>query len=142
MILEDPQAQLSLTLYYTAFDNDATIASYSKLENKSNQELSFIWSFFMSDFPAAAYEIVTLQGAYAREKDCPTSTGSRQGIFSISSNRGASGHAPNTSSSLYVIKELQMIAGNVFAIQLMYSGNFEAFGPKESIEWSSGGYWD
>lgn len=31
-VLQDPQAKLSLTLYYTAFDNDATIASYSKLE--------------------------------------------------------------------------------------------------------------
>ena len=37
LILEDSQAKLGLTLYYTAFDNDATIASYSKLENNSNQ---------------------------------------------------------------------------------------------------------
>ena len=58
MILKDSKAQLSLTLYYTAFDNDATIASYSKLENNSNQEVVIYKDFsFMVDFPAAAYEI-------------------------------------------------------------------------------------
>ena len=31
LILKDSKAQLSLTLYYTAFDNDATFASYSKI---------------------------------------------------------------------------------------------------------------
>ena len=46
----------------------------------------------MADFPAAAYEIVTLQGAYAREKTVRRQQ-VEQGIFSISSNRGASGHA-------------------------------------------------
>lgn len=51
LILEDPQAKLSLTLYYTAFDNDATIASYSKLENNSNQEVIIHKDFsFMADF--------------------------------------------------------------------------------------------
>lgn len=38
-MLEDSKAQLSLTLYYTTFNNDATIASYSKLDNNSNQEV-------------------------------------------------------------------------------------------------------
>lgn len=37
LMLEDSKAQLSLTLYYTTFNNDATIASYSKLDNNSNQ---------------------------------------------------------------------------------------------------------
>ena len=41
----------------------------AKLENNSNQEVVIYKEFsFMADFPAAAYEIVTLQGAYAREK--------------------------------------------------------------------------
>ena len=39
LMLEDSKAQLSLNLYYTAFDNDSTIASYSKLVNNSNQEV-------------------------------------------------------------------------------------------------------
>ena len=55
LILEDPKAQLSLNLYYTAFDNDSTIASYSKLVNNSNQEVVIHKDFsFMADFPAAA----------------------------------------------------------------------------------------
>lgn len=38
----------------------------------------------MADFPAADYEIVTLQGAYAREKTVRRQQ-VEQGIFSISS---------------------------------------------------------
>ena len=107
------------------FDNDSTIASYSKLVNNSNQEVVIHKDFlFMADFPAAAYEIVTLQGAYAREKTVRRQQ-VEQGIFSISSNRGAWA-CSNTSLFYSVIKESQRDAGNVFAIQLMYSGNFEA----------------
>ena len=50
-MLEDSKAQLSLNLYYTAFNNDSTIASYSKLENNSNQEVVIHKDFsFMADF--------------------------------------------------------------------------------------------
>ena len=86
----------------------------------------------MADFPTAAYEIVTMQGAYAREKTVRRQQ-VEQGIFSISSNRGASGHA-QTPALLLCDQGVTEDAGNVFAIQLMYSGNFEAFCSKESIE--------
>lgn len=46
LMLEDSKAQLSLTLYYTTFNNDATIASYSKLDNNSNQEVVIHKDFF------------------------------------------------------------------------------------------------
>ena len=132
LILEDSKAQLSLNLYYTAFNNDSTIASYSKLENNSNQEVVIHKDFsFMADFPAAAYEIVTLQGAYAREKTVRRQQ-VEQGIFSISSNRGASGHA-QTPALLLCDQGVTENAGNVFAIQLMYSGNFEAFVQKNQL---------
>ena len=52
----------------------------------------------MADFPAAAYEIVTLQGAYAREKTVRRQQ-VEQGIFSISSNHWSFWACSNTSSS-------------------------------------------
>ncbi|VIW35522.1 alpha-galactosidase [Streptococcus pneumoniae] len=132
LMLEDSKAQLSLTLYYTTFNNDATITSYSKLDNNSNQEVVIHKDFsFMADFPAADYEIVTLQGAYAREKTVRRQQ-VEQGIFSISSNRGASGHA-QTPALLLCEQGVTEDAGNVFAIQLMYSGNFEAFVQKNQL---------
>lgn len=132
LMLEDSKAQLSLTLYYTTFNNDATIASYSKLDNNSNQEVVIHKDFsFMADFPAADYEIVTLQGAYAREKTVRRQQ-VEQGIFSISSNRGASGHT-QTPALLLCEQGVTEDAGNVFAIQLMYSGNFEAFVQKNQL---------
>ena len=85
----------------------------------------------MADFPAAAYEIVTLQGAYAREKTVRRQQ-VEQGIFSISSNRGASGHA-QTPALILCDQGVTEDAGNVFAIQLMYSGNFEAFVQKNQL---------
>ncbi len=85
----------------------------------------------MADIPGRLYDSNTLQGAYAREKTVRSTQG-EQGIFSISSNRGASGHS-NTSSSTMRTRSHRGCWECVFAIQLMYSGNFEAFVQKNQL---------
>ena len=132
LVLEDKVAQLRLTLYYTAFKNHSTITAFTKLENFSavpvilHKNLSFL-----ADVPAANYDVVTLQGAYAREKTVRRQK-VEQGVFSISSNRGASGHA-QTPALILCDHETTENAGNVLALQLMYSGNFEAFVQKNQL---------
>ncbi len=99
-------------MYNTTLNNDATIASYSKLENNSNQEVVIYKDFsFMADFPTADYEIVTLQVANAREKTVRRQQ-VEQGIISISSNRGTSGHAQSP-ALLLCEQEVTEDAGNV-----------------------------
>ena len=85
----------------------------------------------MADFPAAAYEIVApAGGAYAREKTVRRQQ-VEQGIFSISSNRGA-WHA-QTPALILCDQGVTGMLGMCLHIQLMYSGNFEAFVQKNQL---------
>lgn len=132
LVLEDKVAQLRLTLYYTAFAHHSTIAAFSKLENLSSAPVVIRKNLsFMADVPAADYDVVTLQGAYAREKTVRRQK-VEQGVFSISSNRGASGHA-QTPALILCDHETTENAGNALALQLMYSGNFEALIQKNQL---------
>ena len=85
----------------------------------------------LADLPAGDYDILTLQGAYAREKTVRRQQ-VEQGIFSISSNRGASGHA-QTPALILADHEVTEDAGSALAFQLLYSGNFEAFVQKNQL---------
>ena len=125
-ILEDTVAHLRLTLYYIAFEDSNTIATFTKLEN-IGRETAIIHKnlSLMADLPAGTYDVISLQGAYAREKTVRRHK-LEQGIFKIASNRGASGHA-QTPSLILCDNEATEEAGQVWAIQLLYSGNFEAW---------------
>ena len=85
----------------------------------------------LADLPATDYDIITLQGAYAREKTVRRQQ-VEQGIFSISSNRGASGHA-QTPALILADHEVTEDAGSALAFQLLYSGNFEGFVQKNQL---------
>ena len=85
----------------------------------------------MADVPARDYDVVTLQGAYAREKTVRRQR-VEQGIFKVASNRGASGHA-QTPALILCDHEASEGAGEALAFQLMYSGNFQTFVQKSQI---------
>ncbi|MDO4205453.1 MAG: alpha-galactosidase, partial [Streptococcus gallolyticus] len=55
-----------------------------------------------------------------------------QGIFSIASNRGASGHA-QTPAVILCDRTATEDAGSALALQLLYSGNFQAFVQKNQL---------
>ncbi len=132
LIFEDDQAALRLTLYYTAYEDRATITSFSKIENCSDEIVVIHKAFsVLADVPAGDYDVITLQGAYAREKTVRRQQ-VEQGIFSISSNRGASGHA-QTPALILADHEVTEDAGSALAFQLLYSGNFEGFVQKNQL---------
>ena len=132
LVFEDDQAALRLTLYYTAYEDRATITSFSKIENCSDETVVIHKALsVLADVPAGDYDIITLQGAYAREKTVRRQQ-VEQGIFSISSNRGASGHA-QTPALILADHEVTEDAGSALAFQLLYSGNFEGFVQKNQL---------
>ena len=49
-----------------------------------------------------------------------------QGIFTVASNRGASGHS-HTPAMILCDHTAAEDAGQAFMLQLLYSGNFQAF---------------
>ena len=131
-ILEDEFAKLRLTLYYTAYADRATISTFAKISNLSDKAVIINRALStMLDVPAGNYDVVTLQGAYAREKTVRRQM-VEQGIFSIASNRGASGHA-QTPAVILCDRTATEDAGSALALQLIYSGNFQAFIQKNQL---------
>ncbi|MDU1740682.1 MAG: alpha-galactosidase, partial [Streptococcus lutetiensis] len=76
-------------------------------------------------------DVVTLQGAYAREKTVRRQK-VEQGIFTVASNRGASGHS-HTPAMILCEHTATEDAGQALALQLLYSGNFQAFVQKNQL---------
>lgn len=131
-ILEDEFAKLRLTLYYTAYADRATISTFAKISNLSDKAVIINRALStMLDVPAGNYDVMTLQGAYAREKTVRRQK-VEQGIFSIASNRGASGHA-QTPAVILCDGTATEDAGQALALQLLYSGNFQAFVQKNQL---------
>lgn len=132
LTLEDKVAALELKLYYTAYADCSTISTFAKISNLSDKAVVINRALStMLDVPAGNYDVVTLQGAYAREKTVRRQM-VEQGIFSIASNRGASGHA-QTPAVILCDRTVTEDAGSALALQLLYSGNFQAFVQKNQL---------
>ena len=123
---------MELKLYYTVVEDNNTIVTYSEVINRSEQAVVIHRALStMADVPARDYDVVTLQGAYAREKTVRRQR-VEQGIFKVASNRGASGHA-QTPALILCDHEASEGAGEALGFQLMYSGNFQTFVQKSQI---------
>ncbi|MDY4000921.1 MAG: alpha-galactosidase, partial [Streptococcus orisratti] len=132
LVLEDEFAKLRLTLYYTAYADCTSISTFAKISNLSDKAVVINRALStMLDVPASNYDVMTLQGAYAREKTVRRQK-VEQGIFSIASNRGASGHA-QTPAMILCDGTATEDAGQALALQLLYSGNFQAFVQKNQL---------
>ncbi len=132
LTLEDKVASLELKLYYTAYADCSTISTHAEVRNLSDKAvvINRVLST-MLDVPASAYDVVTLQGAYAREKTVRRQK-VEQGIFTVASNRGASGHS-HTPAMILCDHTATEDAGQALALQLLYSGNFQAFVQKNQL---------
>lgn len=124
LFLEDRVANVRLIINFTTYKDSNTISTFTELENIGNEEvIVHKLMSVMLDLPSQAMNVHTFQGAYGREKTYRSQPVS-QGIFEISSNRGASGHS-QTPSLILSTDETTEVSGEVLAVQLMYSGNFE-----------------
>lgn len=126
LTLVDEVAQLELKLHYTVYETQNTITTFTTVTNLSDEQVVVhkLLSVLL-DLPSREYDVMTFQGAYAREKTYRRHT-LGQGLHQISSARGASGHG-QTPSMIIAEPSTTEDFGEAIAIQLMYSGNFEAF---------------
>lgn len=121
---EDEVAQLNLKVHYTTYADSNTITTFTEVTNLSGETVNIHEMMsVMLDLPIHKYNIRTFQGAYAREKTV-RDTPLQQGIFQISSNRGASGHGQTPIMILSEAEQTTEDHGNALAVQLIYSGNF------------------
>ncbi len=123
----DAPTKVALYLYLTVFEDSDVIAVSSKVVNGSRKEIHVRRLMSLQlDLVGADYNIITFEGAWARERR-RTERVMNGGIFVNDSKRGMSSHTRNP----FVMAEN---ASGVYAFNLVYSGNH-----KETFETDGSG---
>lgn len=126
LILEDKVAELSLHIFFTVYENQNTITTYQEIVNHSCDKIIIHkLHSVMLDLPAKNYDVISFQGGYAKEKTVRRYQ-VKQGLFEVSSRRGASSHS-QTPALILADSSATDYSGEAIAMQLMYSGNFQSY---------------
>lgn len=121
--LRDRVLPLTVKLYYTVYENVATIARRAEFINTGKEPLYLDRAFgFCLDFPEHDFDAISLHGVWARECE-PERTPLHHGVFEITSRRGVSSAAFNPFLAL-ASKNATEDAGEVYGFNLIYSGSF------------------
>ncbi len=124
--LSDDFRQIEVVLNYTCWYEYDAIARSTVIHNVSNSAISLLsacsTSFDMVD--ASNYDMLNLYGVWGRERT-PERLPLRHGIQMIDSKRGASSHNQNPFLAI-LSKNCDENIGEVFGINLVFSGNFSA----------------
>lgn len=125
LFLSDPVQKLSVELMYTVYRELDVITRSVRIVNEGEGDVVLEKVFSASvDFETADYDLITLPGAWGRERHMERTT-LRSGIQSIESRRGASSHQNNPFMALSA-KDATETTGDVYAFNFVYSGNFTA----------------
>lgn len=125
LVLHDAKAGLSVTLYYTVFEQFSAIARSARLANEAGEALQLERALSASiDLPDARYDALYLSGAWARERHIQRRA-LAPGVTGINSRRGSSSHQFNPFLAL-LRPETNERQGEVYGFSLIYSGNFAA----------------
>jgi len=123
--LRDELTHAAVVLSYTVFRDYAAITRSVQYRNEGSTVLNLKQALSMSiDFVGSQYEILQLSGTWARERYVHRRK-VEPGMQSIESRRGASSHGQNPFLAL-MSKGATEQHGDVYGINLVYSGNFIA----------------
>ncbi len=125
LTLRDELLGVDMTLLYTIFGHENAIARSARFENQGGETYQITRAMSLClDLPDDEYEWIQFSGAWGRERHVQTRM-LQQGIQSVGSARGASGHFHNPFVMLKrpTADEFQ---GEVMGFSLIYSGNFLA----------------
>ena len=123
--LKDKLKNTHITLTYTAFDNFDAIIRNALIKNDSSEKVKILRALSANvDFNNNNYDFIQLSGSWARERHIERNA-LRSGSQSVESRRGASSHAQNPFIALSE-KDTTEFNGNVYSMNLVYSGNFLA----------------
>lgn len=123
--MRDEKTGVEVFLLYTVFEEKNAITRSVRVENKGKKAINIQKLLSASvDFYGKDYETLTLCGATIRERYIER-TPLSYGNFSVDSKRGSSSHARNPFIAL-LSKNATEEQGEVYAMSLVYSGNFTA----------------
>lgn len=130
VVLKERLLPLRLRLYYLVSDEKDAIVRFSRVENEGSEDVYIqALASLQLDVPNPDWNLVTLDGAWARERmvcDRPL----RPGIHINDSKTGASGAFHNPAIALKAPNATEF-QGDVIGLNLIYSGNHQ-----ESVELS------
>ncbi|MFE3892856.1 alpha-galactosidase [Priestia sp. YIM B13446] len=123
--MEDELLGLTATLTYSLYEERDVITRSVRFDNKGLQNLKFLRALSTSvDFRDDEYELITLSGAHSNEKNIQRRK-IVPGIQMVDSCRGAS--SPQQAPFLALVRKgTDEDQGEVYAFNLVYSGNFTA----------------
>ncbi len=125
IILSDSVSGYEVSLFYSVFEKEDAITRRAEIRNTSDTDIKILSAQSMSvDFEPRDFELITLNGAWARERYIerrPITAGS----LAIESRRGATGHQGNPFAAL-VDKNTTEDSGISYGFALVYSGNYKA----------------
>ena len=121
--MEDVVSGLTVELHYTVFEETDIIARHTVVLNSTDKTV-YIQELDSAavDFPAQKYELITLYGAWGRERWIERYP-LHHGIAGVGSTLGATGHAQAPFAAL-VYPDTTESAGEVYGFSLLYSGDF------------------
>lgn len=122
IILRDAPSNILISLYYTVFATRGVITRSVRFHNDGEETVRLNHAMSMNvDFPDDNFEMIHLNGAWARENHVERQPLFR-GVQSISSARGASSHMHNPFFAL-ARPDTTERQGEVYGFSLVYSGN-------------------
>ena len=125
IVMIDEIEGLELTLSYSVFENKNVITRHSVVKNIGKKEINIEKILSSSvDFYSKDFDIITLKGAWGKERHVQRNP-LQYGFMTIDSKRGASSHQFNPFVAI-AEKNTTEKNGNVYAMNLVYSGNFIA----------------
>jgi len=125
LILRDPLKGVKVILRYTAYNHFDAITRSVTVINESSADVIIEKALSASvDMERSDFDIITLPGAWARERHIERSP-LHSGTQSVESRRGASSHQANPFFAL-AAKNADEEHGDVYGFNLVYSGNFTA----------------
>lgn len=123
--LKDELVGLKVVLSYTVFENYDAITRSCRIINDSEKEVDVLRALSANvDFRHSDFDLIQLSGSWARERHI-IRTPLRNGGQCVESRRGSSSHAQNPFIAL-VSKDTTEDKGEVYGLNLVYSGNFLA----------------
>ncbi len=134
LTLWDDILKLEVKLYYAAFEREDVITRWAVVSNCSDKKyvLRKVYSAAL-DMDNKNFEMITLWGGWARERKIDR-VGLRHGRQGVGSDRGKTSQQAQAFQAL-VTPGTNYDMGEVYAMNLVYSGNFKA--QTELTQWDN-----
>ncbi len=125
LVLRDAESSLQVILYYSVMEEMPVLIRSAQIVNAGQNEIRLETAMSLSlDLPEMEYDMITLTGAWARERHVRRSP-LHEGVQSIGSLRGFSS---NNFSPFFALaeKNTDENSGTAVGVSIIYSGSFLA----------------